>query len=343
MSDAETEEKDYYNKNEIDAIHYQLETRLWRQILNAWNTRKYPINDERRKAAHSRLLIRLFFSPEVAATGGISIAIFTLIFLGMQTAIMENTRSDNKKTNDLLKEQSNTMLKFKLLDTLYDEEKCLKEPDSNLCPLRANSKAREAALLAYIALERSMNRTPDLRGVRFDGMEFAPGLDLKGVDLRDSRLMHATLYGANFQGANLKGAKFLKSDLRCANFASAQFETTMMIGARVCGADFSESSVTRPRLVFAGVIHDKTTIPPQGQSYLFKEKGLSVDAECKSQEMITDELRLKLIVLGFDVDSVKDMSYEELEKSAKELPIKVDLPNPSSHDYAPIPCAPLSE
>ena len=173
--------------------------------------------------------------------------------------------------NDLARAQFYAAHRASLISTLYDrKEMChdMERGTDGRCPVSADIRSREAALISLIDIERSRQGSAasicldrlDLRNARIVAR------DLRNVQLRQAFLGGATFNGSNLRRADLSGANLLRANLRNADltdaiFRGANFLEVSMDGANLTGADFRGATNLAPEQLAGTVIDEGTKLP----------------------------------------------------------------------------------
>lgn len=122
---------------------------------------------------------------------------------------------------------------------------------SVLCPARADTRAREEALRAFVQIERRRSPLPlatlpnegpepprlslrklDQANAHLEGIDLAYA-DLRLADLRQAILNDARLHDARLAGAYLEEAQLMRADLAGADLEYAGLRDAILVGARL--------------------------------------------------------------------------------------------------------------
>ena len=230
-----------------------------------WDSRDWAEDDRRHAALKTALVMRLFFSPTTAAAAGGLIGILSVGVLVWQTRLVERQIAAQKEqhttTERRQREQDYYVRHAALIKTLYDTRPCavgeIPARNETLCPA-SSSRARAAAALALVEMERAVRENPgdwsdvmpteetdlskaDLRGANLAGVHFS-NVSLAGADLQGATLRNAVFRGANLIGANLAKAKaqradFADAELRGANLTGTQLQLAEFPGSKLVDAE----------------------------------------------------------------------------------------------------------
>ena len=221
------------------------EVKLLRATVEAAQTRDTSANRDR---------IRL--------VAEIVIAVAAIVFLFFE---MRHQRTVITQQRTQIEQQASDTLivrRAQLLNTIYDCKETETEPEATdsepACRPKANLRARQEAVLAFVKIELDRGvdadlsdadlsdadlRGADLRGTDPTGGANLGGVRLRGADLSDADLIDAKLRGANLYDANLRGANLYDADLTGARLRRANLSGATLRRADLIGADLEDANL----------------------------------------------------------------------------------------------------
>ena len=178
----------------------QLEKKLIEQehrpthiLFNFFNRKKYPKNDERRKATKKALIWRLLFSPTVIATtsGGI-IAFATLFFLFWQNSLLTDQ-------NNLIQDQNQFFRRQILSDDIKEFKAILDKPNDN---------TDEDVIYAFKKYVEAIRQIDSTKKIRIANIKLIGNIDNDSISFKNIDFVNVDFRGSIFAKVDFSGSSF---------------------------------------------------------------------------------------------------------------------------------------
>ena len=253
------------------------EVELLRATVEAAQTRDTSANRDR-----ARLVTEI-----VIAVGAIASAVFLFLEMRQQRTVIAQQRTQIEQ------QASDTLIvrRAQLLNTIYDcevEESAVaagvQATDLELaCRPKANLRARQEAVLAFVKIEQDRGVDADLSHAKLSRADLFDA-DLTGAYLTSADLSHAKLRGAKLRGAHLFDADLRGADLEGADLTGtwgpyadlrgADLEGAHLIGADLKGADLEGADLEGADLSIARNLTQEQLNEAQGNAETKLPEGL---------------------------------------------------------------------